>query len=619
MEIVIYMLMFLVLITFIGVIGYYYIYVYGDSTNKINITSISNTNFEDINNDLDSTLNNIGVLDINSSNINSSNINRRNINSSNINVLREAIDNKNIFDNTVKDKNTSNLNIFGYNLNNYFTFKEGDDQFNSTTKKIYEYKTFDDHISQLKLELQTKTTALSGFQLNTNVDKVLGICNADGSKCFQVLSTDDNLSIYKPTNQKGNNDIYIGGNDATAPIKIVNGEVYIQGVKYIPGTSATSATSATKKTANASAIVTMGPEYPIINVTNGGSGYYTPPKVVFNNDVVPTGGTKAKAGVVLGTGDNSDKVSKIIYVIYGTGYTGAPTISFTDGIALPGKNIVKPTAISTTYRPMIISSINITDKGAGYTRAPEVFINNNEKPSNGHLARAKAILGTTTGFTDKVDSIIIEDPGSGYINPPSITFTSPERSDTDADAREAARSATYSAWADAILVSDVKIDINITGGSGYATPPTVVFNDGVVPTDGTIATGTVVMGTGNNADKVDKIIITSYGSGYTSAPIISFTGGTAVPGKTIVKPVATIVDSVSKILTEIRITYPGSGYKREPEVVINNGEVPINGSLARAKAVLGTAIGFTDKVVDIILEDAGSGYTSVPTITFKNK
>ncbi|MDR8750770.1 hypothetical protein FEP95_04760 [Burkholderia multivorans] len=56
------------------------------------------------------------------------------------------------------------------------------------------------------------------------------------------------------------------------------------------------------------------------------------------------------------------------------------------------------------------------------------------------------------------------------------------------------------------------------GGSGYTSAPTVTFS---APTSGTTATGTAIVQNG----KVVAITITNPGSGYTAAPTVSFSGG----------------------------------------------------------------------------------------------
>jgi hypothetical protein len=71
-------------------------------------------------------------------------------------------------------------------------------------------------------------------------------------------------------------------------------------------------------------------------------------------------------------------------------------------------------------------------------------------------------------------------------------------------------------------ITDVNI---IDGGSGYLSPPTVIFSGG----GGSLASGTAILGvTSVDYDKVIDIQMTSYGSGYTSAPTVIFSGGTGI-------------------------------------------------------------------------------------------
>ena len=66
-------------------------------------------------------------------------------------------------------------------------------------------------------------------------------------------------------------------------------------------------------------------------------------------------------------------------------------------------------------------------------------------------------------------------------------------------------------------------DVTITAaGSGYSTAPAVTF--AAAPAGGTTATGTAVLGTGADADKVASISITNVGAGYTAAPAITIVG-----------------------------------------------------------------------------------------------
>jgi len=66
------------------------------------------------------------------------------------------------------------------------------------------------------------------------------------------------------------------------------------------------------------------------------------------------------------------------------------------------------------------------------------------------------------------------------------------------------------------------LKINVTNqGSGYATAPTVTF----VTSTGRDATATAVLGSGTTAGKVVSVNVTNGGTGYQTAPVVQFTGG----------------------------------------------------------------------------------------------
>lgn len=66
------------------------------------------------------------------------------------------------------------------------------------------------------------------------------------------------------------------------------------------------------------------------------------------------------------------------------------------------------------------------------------------------------------------------------------------------------------------------IKINVTNqGSGYSSAPSVTF----ISSSGRGATATAILGTGVNAGKVVSVTVTNGGTGYKTAPTLSFSGG----------------------------------------------------------------------------------------------
>jgi len=129
-------------------------------------------------------------------------------------------------------------------------------------------------------------------------------------------------------------------------------------------------------------------------------------------------------------------------------------------------------------------------------------------------------------------------------------------------------------------------------GSGYTSAPTVTFSGG--GGTGAVGVATVVNGL------VTSVTLTDIGSGYTSVPAVGFTGG----GGTLAAATAyTLTGPVSSAL----VTNQGSGYTSVPTVSITGG----GGTGATAVAVV-----LGNKVVGVTITSGGYGYSSAPSIAF---
>ena len=132
-------------------------------------------------------------------------------------------------------------------------------------------------------------------------------------------------------------------------------------------------------------------------------------------------------------------------------------------------------------------------------------------------------------------------------------------------------------------------------GSGYASAPTVSFKP--YPDNGT-GTGTGAAATATIDGRVASITIVNGGSGYT-APTVTLTGGGGTGA------LATATTS-SGVITGIAVTAAGTGYTSAPTVVITG---------QAGSGAAGTAI-FTKVVSGITVTAAGSGYANPPTVEF---
>ena len=142
------------------------------------------------------------------------------------------------------------------------------------------------------------------------------------------------------------------------------------------------------------------------------------------------------------------------------------------------------------------------------------------------------------------------------------------------------------------LASVVSVVVN-SAGTGYTTAPTVTFGTTSGGT-GAAATATVAGGS------LLSVTVNSGGTGYTSVPTVSFSGGGG-------SGAAAFAKTVGSSVTEVIITSAGSQYVSAPSVSFTGG----SGSGATATAVVSPAI-----VTGVVLTSGGSGYTSAPTVSF---
>jgi hypothetical protein len=129
----------------------------------------------------------------------------------------------------------------------------------------------------------------------------------------------------------------------------------------------------------------------------------------------------------------------------------------------------------------------------------------------------------------------------------------------------------------------------VDGGSGYSSTPTVTFSGG----GGTPSSYIVTL-----HGEVASVTITNPGSGYTTPPAVSFSGGSTVDGNAAVFQ-SVIAGPVASITRVDR----GSGYTTAPTVAVEGG------SGCTATAVM---VGY---VFQVEITDPGGDYTSTPTVS----
>jgi hypothetical protein len=156
-----------------------------------------------------------------------------------------------------------------------------------------------------------------------------------------------------------------------------------------------------------------------VTVVSGGTGYTSVPTVTFSAPEVSTGTTATGTAAIGGTAG----VASIAVDNDGDNYHYA-TITVT--ITAPDlSGGTQATAIAAVEANKVVGIV-VTEKGSGYTTAPNVIITDPKNASgdggDGRGATATATL-TDTAALGLVTNIIVDEAGSGYETAPTISIT----------------------------------------------------------------------------------------------------------------------------------------------------------------------------------------------------
>jgi hypothetical protein len=378
-----------------------------------------------------------------------------------------------------------------------------------------------------------------------------------------------------------------------------------------------------------------------ITMVNHGTGYTSTPTVTLTGG----SGTGATATAVIGTTTvTTGIVTSVTVNAGGNGYTTTPTVSLSGGGGSGAAATAHVTALTTVNG--WVNSLTLTAGGSGYTTEPSVTL----VGGGGSGATATASIVSNSPVT----SIILDTAGSKCYpigSPPTVSINGGGGSGATAHANlESAPSCIYSWNAN----TSPKCTNQLKAANGYVPPDQksgVSFNQGNHSFSGTIyvwntddktplSTGCCTvenpghdtsgyaanftsfptLGSSTWADcgnitttavvgaRLQSIALDSGGSGYTSAPTVTFgTGsGTAVAG-----PAAHTTVGNGAVIA-LTLTSPGSGYTSAPTVVFGGGG---GGSGAAGVATISTSTTTLNYVDSITVISGGTGYTSAPTVT----
>ena len=344
-----------------------------------------------------------------------------------------------------------------------------------------------------------------------------------------------------------------------------------------------------------------------IHLNNDGYGYTSVPNIGITSS--PTGqvGDNAEAVGFLTTRGGVTSLEKILLVNAGAGYTVAPTITITGG---GGAGAAATASLVTSG--LGVMRINISDGGVGYSTAPTVTI---PFPVN-----LNASATASTNSVGVITALNVTSGGQHYTSAPPISFT-PEPQ------------GLYG------ILTDIKVQ-SVYDGSGYTVGDIISLEN----TASSIAAGYGGTGAQIRVDAVNHVngLITSgltiinggYGYDASGNSVYRVTGGTgssarltpqSVTTSPAVSAAATAVVTNGSI-TSLTLTNGGSGYLTTPTVVISDDVQYRDTSLASPAVGIASIrrVGnneFTvgnDVVSAILLEDAGRGYSSQPTVTISD-
>jgi hypothetical protein len=284
---------------------------------------------------------------------------------------------------------------------------------------------------------------------------------------------------------------------ATAVANVANGQVMSVTLTN-PGAGYTAVPSVT---------FVSGSTLASASLTAVGSGYSaaTPPVVT----VTGGGGTGA---VVTATVNAAGAVSALTVTNAGTGYTSTPTIS-----------IAPPPVLAATGTATVAGGAvtGVTVAKAGTYAA-------NTSPTVTFSAPPLAVQGTPASATAQLlaqycCTFLVNNGGSGYgTTPPVVTVTG------TTTGTPAAAVATLTNG----VVTAVTLDPTALGGglgTSYTGPVSVSIAAPPVVAANVAASGTAVMDAVTGTT-VASVTITNPGSGYTTAPTVTFSGGTPAAG-----------------------------------------------------------------------------------------
>lgn len=384
------------------------------------------------------------------------------------------------------------------------------------------------------------------------------------------------------------------GTPATAVVTEINAIGSIQAIRLSnPGSYTTlpamsNASTTVLPGGGMSATVNLTAGIRSISITNGGSGYTAPPRIIIND---PSGvGAGALASLIGGS------ISSITITSPGYGYLGVSSVVFESGSGASAIASLSPSGVG---------GVRVTfDGNITYTDIPAVEINAVGSGAAAGTIKMKIISAqmTSPGIGYTVDDYLLISGGStnenAYIRVTSVDPSGGIRSYT----LESGGSYTElpglisnpvnggtGTLAGFNLTAGLRsVDVG-TGGSGYTVPPIVTISPPASGGQQAVAYANISSGS------VSSFTIVNRGSNYNAIPSITISNGSGATAEAFLLPTT---------ISTINVSQSGSEYTYADVEIVGG-----NGSGATAVANL---IG--DRIQSIDLINPGSGYTSIPDV-----
>ncbi|WP_395685840.1 hypothetical protein [Caenimonas koreensis] len=326
-----------------------------------------------------------------------------------------------------------------------------------------------------------------------------------------------------------------------------------------------------------------------VNVTARGSGYPVGSSIIASFPAPPAGGTQATATVQTTATQN---VGSVTVNATGRDFNAVPTVTF----GAPPAGGIQATGTVQTASTLKVTGVTVGARGVDYPAGTTVTF----APPPGAGVQATGTL--VIAATNKVASASPVTLGSGYTSAPAVTFAAPPAPGVTATGT-AALTSTY-------RVATATVG---SGGSGYpATGVTAVFSGSLLP-GGVPAAATVTTALSQSVVDVTE---PPPGTGFGWPATV--TGTFSAPGGSGTTATANVVTTAPTFKVGSYTISAGGGYSNATNTttttsVILSAPNLAGGVQATAKATR-SATGSNRPITSIVVNNAGTGYTSPPVI-----